>query len=221
VPDSAAHWNALHASPRFRPVYPSENVVRFLTGLRAQLRAETQNRLLDIGTGGGRHMVLAAELGFSVLGIDISLTGLTHARERMQQTDLIGSVALASMTSLPFADKSFHAVVSYGSFYYASANEMREAIAEMRRVLVPGGKSFVVLRSTDDYRYGKGCNVGPNTFKFDIADTNELGTIQHFVTAQDIPEYFVRFSKLNFEKAEWTTCDRTRLNSDWMITAEK
>ena len=219
--DSAAHWNALHANPRFRPVYPSENVVRFVMALRAQLPAQTRYRLLDIGTGGGRHMVLAAELGFSAFGIDISLTGLTHARERMQQTNLIGSVALASMTSLPFADNSFHAVVSYGSFYYASAIEMRQAITETRRVLAPGGKSFVALRSTDDYRYGKGREVGPNTFELDISETNELGTIQHFVTAHDIAGYFVRFSKLNFEKAEWTTCDRTRLNSDWMITAEK
>ena len=28
--DSAAHWNELHANPRFRPLYPSEDVVRFL-----------------------------------------------------------------------------------------------------------------------------------------------------------------------------------------------
>jgi ubiquinone/menaquinone biosynthesis C-methylase UbiE len=189
--------------------------------LRAQLPAETPYRLLDIGTGGGRHMVLATELGFSAFGIDISFTGLSHARERMQQTNLIASVALASMASLPFADNSFHAVVSYGSFYYDSADQMRQAIAETRRVLAPGGKSFVVLRSTDDYRYGKGSELGPNTFELDISETNELGTIQHFLTARDIPEYFVLFSKVSFEKAEWTTCDRTRLNSDWMITAEK
>jgi SAM-dependent methyltransferase len=221
VPDSAAHWNALHASRRFRPLYPSENVVRFLTGLRAQFPAQTQYRLLDIGTGAGRHMLLAAKLGFSAFGVDISLTGLSHARELIHETNLTGSVTLASMTSLPFADNSFHVAVSYGSFYYASASEMRQAIAETRRVLVPGGKAFVVLRSTDDYRYGKGLEVGANTFELDISETNELGTIQHFVTALDIPEYFVPFSKVNFEKAEWTTCDRTRLNSDWMITAEK
>lgn len=196
-------------------------MVRFLMALRAQLSAQTQHRLLDIGTGAGRHMVLAAELGFSAFGVDISLTGLSHVLERMCEMNLMGSVALASMTSLPFAGNSFHAVVSYGSFYYASATEMQRAIAETLRVLMPGGKSFAVLRSTDDYRYGKGRAVGANTFELDISETNELGTIQHFVTAQDISEYFIRFSKVSFEKAEWTTCDRTRLNSDWMITAEK
>jgi SAM-dependent methyltransferase len=221
VTDSAAHWNELHANPRFRPLYPSEDVVRFLIALRAQLPAQTQYRLLDIGTGGGRHMRLAAELGFSPFGVDISFTGLSHARERMQQTNLIAAVAIASMTSLPFADASFQAVVSYGSFYYGSARVMRHAIAEAHRVLAPGGKLFGVLRSTDDYRYGKGRQLGSNTFELDISETNELGTTQHFLNAVDVPEYFRAFSKISFEKGDWTACNRTRLNSDFLITAEK
>ena len=189
--------------------------------VRAQIPGPTPYRLLDIGAGGGRHMLLAAELGFSPFGVDISFTGLSHARERMHQTALRASMAVASMTALPFAEASFHAVVSYGSFYYGSAKEMQQAIAEAHRVLQPGGKSFIVLRSTNDYRCGKGRELGENTFELDISETNEFGTIQHFLGAEDIPEYFNLFSSVSFEKAEWTTCERTRLNSDWLITAQK
>lgn len=221
MPDSATHWNALHANPRFRPAYPNEDVVRFLIGLRSELPAQSQYRLLDVGVGGGRHMRLAAEVGFCAFGIDISFTGLSHARERLQQNNLIASVAVASMANLPFAEASFHAVVSYGSFYYGTSQIMRQAIAEAHRVLSPGGRSFVVLRSSDDYRFGKGRKLEPNTFELDISETNELGTIQHFLAAEDIREYFTLFSNVSFEKAEWTTCGRTRLNSDWLITAEK
>jgi ubiquinone/menaquinone biosynthesis C-methylase UbiE len=166
-------------------------------------------------------MRLATELGFAAFGIDISFTGLSHARERLQQSNLIAPVTVASMTDLPFAEASFHAVVAYGSFNYGSALTMRQAIAEAHRVLVGGGKSFVVLRSTHDYRHGKGRELGPNTFRLDISETNELGTTQHFITADDIPEYFSLFANVSFEKADWTTCGRTRLNSDWLITAEK
>jgi SAM-dependent methyltransferase len=219
--DPVTHWNNLHANPRFRPIYPSEDVVRFLLALRVQLPQQAQYRFLDIGAGAGRHMRLAAELGFSVFGVDISFTGLSHARERLQRTNSPHSVALASMTRLPFADASFDAVLSYGSFYYGSAEDMSQAIAETHRVLVAGRKSFVVLRSTDDYRYGKGPELEPNTFQLDISETNELGTIQHFLTAEDIPQYFAGFSQVSFEKTDWTLCGRTRLNSDWLITAEK
>jgi ubiquinone/menaquinone biosynthesis C-methylase UbiE len=202
-------------------MYPNEDVVRFLLALRAQLRPEAQHRFLDIGTGTGRHMRLAAELGFSVFGVDISFNGLSHAREHLNGTNPVHSVVLASMTGLPFADASFNAALSYGSFYYGFAEEMREAIAETRRVLLARGKAFIVLRSIDDYRYGKGRELGPNTFQLDISETNELATVQHFLTAEDIPEYFGAFSKVSFEKSDWTTCGRTRLNSDWLITVEK
>ena len=202
-------------------MYPNEDVVRFLLALRAQLPSQAQHRFLDIGTGAGRHMRLAAELGFSVFGVDISFNGLSHARERLKGTNSVNSVALASMTRLPFADASFDAALSYGLFCYGSPPEVRKSIGEMHRVLLAGGKAFIVLRSIDDYRYGKGRELGPNTFQLDISETNELATIQHFVTAEDIPEYFGAFSKVSFEKSDWTTCGRTRLNSDWLITVEK
>jgi ubiquinone/menaquinone biosynthesis C-methylase UbiE len=202
-------------------MYPNEDVVRFLLALCAQLPPQAQRRFLDIGTGAGRHMRLAAELGFSVFGVDISLNGLSQARERLKGTNSVNSVALASMTGLPFADGTFNAALSYGSFYYGFAERMRKAISELHRVLLAGGKAFIVLRSIKDYRYGKGRELGPNTFLLDISETNELATIQHFVTAEDIPKYFGAFSKVSFEKSDWTTCGRTRLNSDWLITAEK
>jgi ubiquinone/menaquinone biosynthesis C-methylase UbiE len=166
-------------------------------------------------------MRAATELGFSVFGIDISFTGLRHARERLLQTGLPFGLALASMHQLPFADDSFDAILSYGAFCYGLAQDMRQAIVESFRVLRRPGRLFVVLRSTDDYRYGKGRALEGRTFELNIAETNELGTIQHFLREQDITDYFSRFSQIRFEKSESTFGGRTRLNSDWVITAEK
>ncbi len=219
--DSVLHWNTLHANPRFRPVYPNEDVVRFLLATRAQLKPDSRRRLLDIGTGAGRHMRLAAELEFSPIGIDISHTGLRHARERLQNNGATYGLALASMTALPFAEQSFDVVVSYGCFNYGYARDMKRAISEVRRILTTNGRSFIVLRTTRDYRYGKGRELESGTFQLDIADTNELGTIQHFLTEENICEYFGDFSSVSFERVESTFCGRTRVNSDWLITAEK
>ncbi|HZR65579.1 MAG TPA: methyltransferase domain-containing protein [Terriglobales bacterium] len=219
--DSARHWNELHANPRFRPSYPNEDVVRFLLATRDKLKSPSQPRFLDIGAGGGRHMRLAAELGFSVCGVDISFTGLTHARERIEAMNRHARAAVASMTQLPFANETFEAVLSFGSFYYGDQKQMRQAIAEANRVLAKGGRSFTVLRTTSDYRYGKGRQLEPRTFQLDISETNELGTVQHFLAEENIPEYFVDFSRVSFEKSECTFGRRTRVNSDWLITAEK
>ncbi len=219
--DSSPHWNELHANPRFRPAYPSEHVVRFLLASRVLVTTTSPPRFLDIGLGAGRHLKLAAELGFLPHGIDISLVGLKHAHQRLVDAKAPHGLAVASMSHLPFADLSFYAVLSYGVFYYGRAEDMKQAIREAQRVLVAGGKLFVVLRSTGDYRFGKGRELERNTFQLEIADTNELGTIQHFLTADDIARYFLGFSHVSFERNETTFSNRLGVNSDWLITAEK
>ncbi len=218
--DASSHWDELHKNPRFRPQYPNDHVVRFLLGCRAFLQ-KGGARFLDIGVGAGRHCKLAADLGFEAYGVDTSFLGLQHARHRLCATHSRHHLVQASMLALPFADFSFKVVLSFGVLYYGTGDEMKQAIAEVHRVLAPGGKAFIVLRTLDDYRFGKGRELGHNTFQLDIADTNELGTVQHFLDAQDIPSYFAAFSQINFEKTETTSANCTRLDSDWLITVEK
>lgn len=210
----------LHSDVRFRPLYPSESVVRFLVAARAK-DVSHPPKLLDIGAGAGRHLLTAAEMGYLPVGLDFSLTGLMHARERLLAKGVTPLLSVAGMTCLPFADETFDAVLSYGVFYYGAAGEMKQSICEVLRILKLGAKAFVVLRTSRDYRYGKGTELEPGTFQLNITDTNELNTVQHFVTEEQIPEYFAGFSQISFEKNEFTISDRTKLNSDWLITAQK
>jgi SAM-dependent methyltransferase len=216
--DRISHWDRLHEQQRFRPVYPSEHVVRFLMASRSVFDGQSPPRFLDIGTGAGRHTKLAAELGFDAFGTDISFTGLHHARKRLHQSGFPARLAQASTLALPFRDRSFAVALSYGVFYYGTADEMKGAIAEMRRILVPGGRALVIVRTTDDYRFGKGKQLGHNTFQLEIAETNECGSIQHFLAANDVPVYFADFSGLTFERTDTTFANRTGVNSDWLIT---
>ena len=219
--DIASHWNQLHNQQRFRPIYPNEHVVRFLMANRGIQEGSSRPRFLDIGLGAGRHTRLAAELGLDAFGIDISFAGLSHARNRTLEVQPQCRIALSSFTALPFPDDCFHLVLSFGVFYYGTAQDMRQAIAEAHRVMVPHGKLFAVLRTTQDYRYGKGEEIAPQTFRLTITDTNECGTTQHFLTASNIPDYFQQFRTVVFEKTETTTVQRTQLHSDWLILAEK
>jgi SAM-dependent methyltransferase len=218
--DASSHWDQLHHHPRFRPQYPNDHVVRFLMRRRAFLK-NGRASLLDIGAGAGRHCKLASDLDFETYGIDTSLVGLQHARKRLQGTGSSQRLVRASMLALPFADSSFQVVLGFGVFYYGTADEMRQAITEAHRVLTLGGKAFVVLRTLDDYRFGKGKQLEVNTFQLDIADTNEIGTVEHFIGAEHIGAYFAAFSRVEFEKTETTSANCTRLDSDWLITAEK
>lgn len=219
--DTAVLWDHLHENRRFRPHYPNEHVVRFLMARRSLGENGASTRLLDIGTGAGRHLHLGAELGFEAYGVDRSLVGLRYAHQRLQASNLPGRITQASMLSLPFADCSFGLVVSFQVFCYTTGGELLQAIAEAWRVLASKGSLFVALRTSDDYRYGKGERLAPNTFRLKISDTNEFDSTQHFLAAEDIPRYFERFSSVGFEKTETTSSNRMRVDSDWLITARK
>lgn len=216
--DATRFWDRLHTQRRFRPQYPSEHVVRFVRGLPEN---GPGRRALDIGCGGGRHTVLLASSGFAVDAVDISEEGLVHTRAALDAAGFDATLTVAPMTALPFADETFDTVVSYGVFYYGTAAEGRAAVSELHRVLRPGGRAFVVVRTRDDYRYGKGNEIEPGTFVIGIDDTNERDTIQHFLGEDDVVERYASFSQVEFELTETTFRGRTAKNSDWLIAVTK
>src|SRR5438034_604856 len=71
-----------------------------------QLLGDGPGRLLDVGCGGGSHMLAFAEHGWTVTGVDVSGEQLALARERGCD------VVAARAEDLPFDDELFDAVVS-------------------------------------------------------------------------------------------------------------
>jgi SAM-dependent methyltransferase len=218
--ESIGRWNDLHEQPRFRPRYPHESVIRFLVAHFPPERRPSL-RALDIGVGAGRHAKLLCELGFQTSGIDTSDEGLRHCRDWLRALNYEATILQASMSNMPFANDSFDLAISFGVYYYADSAGMSQAVAELHRVLVPGALAFVVLRTTDDYRFGKGAPLEKNTFRLEIKETNEYGTVQHFLGASDVPLMFSSFTEVEFEKTETTFNQRQAVNSDWLITVRK
>jgi ArsR family transcriptional regulator len=99
--------------------------------------------LLDIGTGTGRLLELAAPQADHVLGVDMSRDMLALARARLAERGLADRAAVrqADMYRLPFADASFDAVALQMVLHYAE--DPAAALAEAARVLRPGGTLLV------------------------------------------------------------------------------
>jgi ubiquinone/menaquinone biosynthesis C-methylase UbiE len=220
--DIKIKWNDMHKLARFRPQYPNESVVRFLfTNFPTDLEQKRQLKILDIGCGGGRHVKLFAEHGFDTYGTDLSGEGIRQTRIMLSKHNLTAELTQCEMTQLLYDDSFFDAAISFGVFYYSDSKGMKNAINELHRVLKKGGKAFINLRSTDDYRFGKGKKIAKNTFLLDVGETNEKGMMMHFLSKDDVYEYYSRFSKINIERNEFTINNLAQLNSDWLITVEK
>ena len=107
-------------------------------------------RFLDIGTGTGRLLELAAPFVDSALGVDASRDMLALARGRLAERGLAGrcGVRLADMYRLPLPDDSFDAVVLQMVLHYA--DDPAAALAEAARVVTPGGTLVVVDLAAHD-----------------------------------------------------------------------
>jgi ubiquinone/menaquinone biosynthesis C-methylase UbiE len=102
-------------------------------------------RVLDVGTGTARIPILLAQRSPSVLveGVDLSEAMLTLARVNVARAGLSGRITLrvADAKQLAAADGTFGAVVSNTIIHHVP--DPAPALAEMWRVLAPGGKLFV------------------------------------------------------------------------------
>jgi len=97
-------------------------------------------RVLDVGTGEGQLARVAADVADSfVVGIDPSRAQVVEARRRAGRIELVRGVA----ASLPFATASVDAVIACLVFEHIEAVD--EALAEVGRVLVPGGRFLFFL----------------------------------------------------------------------------
>jgi SAM-dependent methyltransferase len=105
----------------------------------AKLHLAGARRVLDVGTGDGQVARLAASLGADVVGLDPTWNQITVAKERAG-----GPVYLRSgAATLPFPDASFDVVVA--CLVFEHIEEVDAAIAEVGRVLEPGGRFLFFL----------------------------------------------------------------------------
>ena len=107
---------------------------RFLLGLF--LSAEPGPNVLNVGAGQGSFSRLLEGRGFAVMSTDVS-----PAACRVLAEQVLGPVAQADVTSLPFADSTFDAVV-LGEVIEHVEDDVR-ALSEARRVLRPGGVAAI------------------------------------------------------------------------------
>jgi ubiquinone/menaquinone biosynthesis C-methylase UbiE len=98
--------------------------------------------VLEIGVGSGLNLPLYAAVVDRVFGIDPSPELLDHARKRMADALVPVTLVRASAEQLPFVNADFDTVVM--TWTLCSIPDPSAALAEMRRVLKPGGRLLFV-----------------------------------------------------------------------------
>ncbi len=105
--------------------------------LRQQLIPEAGGHILELGIGSGLNLPYY-ERGVSVIGVDPSLELQAYARDVAEANAVDVEFVADSAERLPFSDNSFDSAVI--TWTLCTIPDPDLAIAEVRRVLRPGGR---------------------------------------------------------------------------------
>jgi len=125
----------------------------------ADFPAARGKRILEIGVGAGTDFIQWLRQGADAFGVDLSVESLALTRQRIvAEGPAIGDadaylrddlppaerrLQVGDAEHLPFADASFDLVYSYGVIHHSP--DTAAAIAEIYRVLRPGGEARVMI----------------------------------------------------------------------------
>ncbi len=126
-------------------------------------RYSPSDRVLDAGAGAGRNLHCFVEHGVQVFGTDRNPGAVEQLRQNYQGIPA-DHFQIASVEDMPFPDAYFDHIISSAVLHFAESElHFDQMIAEMLRVLRPGGSLFIRM-TTDVGLEGKLIPLGQGRF---------------------------------------------------------
>jgi ubiquinone/menaquinone biosynthesis C-methylase UbiE len=131
--------------------------------------------ILDVATGTGRLPLdlLREHFVGQIVGLDLSTGMLRQARTKLEVYEEQVSLIWQDASHLPFEDDTFDAVTSLESLEFLP--QPRAALAEMVRVLAPGGVLFLTNRVGREARFLPGRAIPRTAFRQALRDLRLSG----------------------------------------------
>jgi len=176
--------------------YATDRPFEGLFAVVEELRKARLGLILDIGCGDGRNIPLLSQLAPRIVGLDRAESGLLRLREKPTDPRCSVFVAKGDIARLPFGDAVADAAVNVWVMNHGTDADIRAYIAEMRRVLRPGGLLFASVSA-----WSFPIAVGMAVFGRRIGDSSLDGHtylirfrseegVHHFFTRREILDYF-------------------------------
>lgn len=103
-------------------------------------------RVLEIGVGLGADHQQFAQAGAELWGIDLTERAIEHTQRRIKAFGLSSNLAVGDAENLEFEDGKFDLVYSWGVLHHSPNTP--KAVAEVLRVLKPGGRARIMIYHT-------------------------------------------------------------------------
>ena len=213
TPDAAQVWEQRWQDDKRRRAWlePSPEVLE----IAGHYRARGFERALDLGCGLGRHTVALARMGYAVTGLDPSPQSLSQTRTALDQAGQTVRLISGGMHELPFEPHSFDYALAHGVIMHGDRSDLARALAELWRVVRPGGVLQATLLSKRSHKFGQGREVAPDTWVRE--GEGEGGDPHYFCMAGDLLPLMPGWEPWLLEHKEFTKPGSWY----WLLVAER
>jgi SAM-dependent methyltransferase len=108
------------------------------------------NEIIDVGCGTGEHAILFASRGYRVLGVDSAPLAIEKARAKASQRGSKAEFVLADALNLAELRREFDTAIDSGLFHVFSDMERSAYVENLRAVLRPQGRYYMLCFSDEE-----------------------------------------------------------------------
>ncbi|MFZ2049041.1 MAG: methyltransferase domain-containing protein [Minisyncoccia bacterium] len=128
-------------------------------------------KILDIGSGTGRHALFLAEKGFDVHAIDVSEEGIKKLQEQAEKRGLDIKAEVADLTKIKLDDFYDMIICSYVN-HHLSTNEAMFMVDEIKLHTNSGGLNVIAAFTKNSDLFGE--DITTDRY---FPETQELGSL--------------------------------------------
>jgi len=184
-------WNAVAKERYEQKKAPQEEII----ALDDLFRNKKVKKILDLGCGGGRHLVYFAKLGYEVCGIDVSPEAIRLSQKWLADEGLKAELHCSDMIRLPWPDNFFDAAFSIKVIEHHQFIKVQKIITEVYRVINGNGYFFVILKKyppAKNWQDGKFVRLDHHLYA--PTEGSQKGIEHYFFTEDELKVIFAGFN---------------------------